>query len=458
MGSGSIKAKEKFGYAAGEMGNTVVFAFVNTIIQKYYTDVVGLTAGAVMALFIVARLWDAINDPIWGGMMDSLKPSGSGRYKKWIVRMSVPLALSVIFLFVRIPGLSQSQSLVYAYATYIFFGMMYTGTNIPYGSLSSVMTNDPAVSSQLSLLRSVGGVVIGLFPMVVCSRIFTTKAGVTSFDSRLMTISSVVFGCASVVFYFICYMTVTERIRPDDAKEQRKRANVLRVISFLFKDRSFIAICTAGMLLLASNMFTQTYYLYLFNSYFNASGLYLMVNVATYLPMLAVMPFMGALVRKAGKAELCSAGMVFAGVVQIALYFIRTSSPWVFIAFTFLSSFGMIFFIMQVWAMVNDVIDYIEVRKHFREEATTYAFFMFTRKLGQTIAGILATSALIWINYKSGSAVQSAGTISGMYGIAVAIPAVLYIAIGAVLRFMYPINRKVLVELQVQKEAIRGKI
>lgn len=65
---------------------------------------------------------------------------------------------------------------------------------------------------------------------------------------------------------------------------------------------------------------------------------------------------------------------------------------------------------------------------------------------------------MIWIDYKSGSAVQSAGTISGMYGIAVAIPAVLYMAIGAVLRFMYPISRKVLAELQVQKEAIRGKI
>lgn len=87
-------------------------------------------------------------------------------------------------------------------------------------------------------------------------------------------------------------MTVTERIRPDDAKGQRGRANVLRVISFLFKYRAFIAICIAGMLLLASNMFTQTYYLYLFNSYFDASGLYIVVNVATYLPMLAVMPFM----------------------------------------------------------------------------------------------------------------------------------------------------------------------
>lgn len=105
-----------------------------------------------------------------------------------------------------------------------------------------------------------------------------------------------------------------------------ERANVLRVISFIFKDRSFIAICIAGMLLLASNMFTQTYYLYLFNSYFNASGLYLAVNAAAYLPMFAVMPFMGVLVRKAGKAELCSAGMAFAGVVQIALCFIRTSN------------------------------------------------------------------------------------------------------------------------------------
>lgn len=457
MQTGSIKTREKIGYAVGEMGNTVVFSFVNTIIQKYWTDVVGLAASAVMVLFIVARLWDAVNDPIWGGIMDNVKPTRSGRYKKWMVRMSIPLSVSVILLFVRIPGLSTTQCLLYAYATYILFGMMYTGTNIPYGSLSSVMTNDPSVTSQLSLLRSIGGVIIGLFPMIVCSMIFTTKGGVTTYNSRLMTISSIAFAVASVVFYFICYRTVNERIRPA-ADAEKKTTNVWVIIRFLFKDRAFIAICIAGMLLLASNMFTQTYYLYLFNSYFNASGLYLLVSVATYLPMLFVMPFMGKLVRKVGKAELCSVGMLFAGVVQVILFFIKTTNPWVFIIFTFISSMGMVFFIMQVWAMVNDVIDYIEVKKHFREEATTYAFFMFTRKLGQTIAGILATSALIWINYQSASAVQSAQTVSGMYSIAIVIPAVLYIVIGLVIMFMYPITRKEMLTLQVEKEAIRGKV
>ncbi|MGX8677493.1 MAG: MFS transporter [Sphaerochaetaceae bacterium] len=456
MANTTLGTREKLGYACGEMGNTIVFSFVNSIIQKYYTDVVGLTAASVMILFIVARIWDAINDPIWGGFMDSRKPTASGRYKKWMVRMAVPLALAVVFLFVRFPGLSQSQCLVYAYASYIMFGMMYTTTQIPYGSLSSVMTNDPDSTSQLSLLRSVGGVVIGLFPMIVCSMIFTTKNGVTSYNGSLMRTSSIVFSCAMVVFYVICYFSVTERIRPADRPRQKGR--VWTIIGFLFKDRAFIAICIAGMLLLASNMFTQTYYLYLFNSYFNASGLYLAVNVATYLPIIFVLPFMGKIVRKIGKSEICAGGMLFAGAVQVILYFIHTSSPWVFIAFTFISSLGMVFFILEVWAMVNDVIDYVEVKKHFREEATTYAFFMFTRKLGQTIAGILATAALIWIKYQSGSAVQTAETVSGMYSIAIIIPAVLYIAIGLVLWLMYPITRSEMEKLQVEKEAIRGKV
>ncbi len=91
-----------------------------------------------------------------GGFIDSRKPTKWGRFRPYVMWASIPLAVAAVLMFVKIPGLTTNQYLIYAYVTYILYGMMYTGVNIPYGSLASVMTDDPMERSSLSVWRSVG--------------------------------------------------------------------------------------------------------------------------------------------------------------------------------------------------------------------------------------------------------------------------------------------------------------
>ena len=102
-----IATRDKIGYAMGDTGSLLLFGLVQSVLQKYYTDLLGISIVSILVLFIVARIWDAVNDPIWGRIVDVVKPSPQGRYRIWIRRLAIPLALSGRALPDRLPCLCR---------------------------------------------------------------------------------------------------------------------------------------------------------------------------------------------------------------------------------------------------------------------------------------------------------------------------------------------------------------
>ena len=170
-----IGTRDKIGYAMGDLASLLVFGLVQSVLQKYYTDVLGI--GVVS---IIARIWDAINDPLWGRIIDRIPPAPDGRYRRWLKILAVPVALSAVLMFVKIPGLSEGGYLAYAYVTYILFGMLYTGINIPYGSLAQVITSDDRERSSLSVFRSIGSTFGAMPAMLLISFCYVKNANGTS--------------------------------------------------------------------------------------------------------------------------------------------------------------------------------------------------------------------------------------------------------------------------------------
>ena len=141
-----LKAKDYLGYAMVDAAGCLVFSLVTTLLQKFYTDIFHMSPLFIMLMFIAARIWDAVNDPIMGRIADTVKPGKNGRYKQWFLIIAAPLALSAVLMFLKFPGIGEEGNVVatciYATATYIFFGMAYTVLQIPYGSLASVVTTE----------------------------------------------------------------------------------------------------------------------------------------------------------------------------------------------------------------------------------------------------------------------------------------------------------------------------
>ena len=456
-----LKKKDYIAYALGDTGCCLAFGLVTTLLQRYYTDVLLLNPLFIMLMFVVARVWDAVNDPIMGRICDTIKPSKWGRYRPWFLYGGIPLALAAVLMFVVGPNsVTESGSVglsAFATVTYIFFGMAYTVIQIPYGSLASVVTLDDKERSNLSIWRSVGAA-FGSIPVMIIGMIAFTKDGV---NYKLMMIGVVAMAVASLVMLLFAFYGNKERVKSQPQAPQK--GATLKAFKKLFKSRSMIAVSLASMLLLAGQMFIQSFYSYLINFYFGKTGIWTMLpTVLTYLPMAFLMFFTPNLVRKFGKKEVSAAGMAMAAVANLAMFFLLFAGKgdvtlYIFMFFCLLSGIGLNFFVLQVWAMAADSIDEIEVKTGSRDDGTAYSFFMFFRKLGQVIAAVAVNATLLAMGYyetvSAGSFVFSDGQLKTMFILSTIIPAAMFGVMALILFVMFPLSKKKVAQLQVDKEA-----
>lgn len=448
---GKLPVKNYVGYAMGDMAGVLTFGTIGSFLQMFYTDILHISLGSITILMMVARVWDAINDPMCGALIDAQKPTKYGRFRPYVWYFSIPLAIAFIATFYKVPGLSEKGYLTYAYITYILYGMMYTAVNIPYGSMASVMTTDQTERSTLSVIRSLGaGIGTALSQMVLPLFVYSTVAGGAKIlDQNKLFCGVVALAALSIVVYFLFFKLTREYVEP---VKGQKNESLLKTFGKLMKNRPFLTLCLASMLLIAGSMYTQTVFNYLFKNYFEKPGLFALVTLATYFPMLLLMPFVGKLVRRFSKKSVCSLGSLAAALAFLILFFLRTRNAYLFLGVVVLSGFGLCFFTLEVWAMVTDVIDYHEKLHHRRDEGTTYASFSFFRKLGQTLAGIGASMALAAVGYSTaqGTVTQTQAVNDGIYTIATIVPFVMYLCMFLLLQVGYPLTKKALEQLHAE--------
>ena len=469
-----IGMKDKIGYAMGDVGSCLVFGLVQSVLQRFYTDILQISIVSIMLMMVVARIWDAVNDPIWGRIIDNARVGSDGRYRRWIKIFAIPVAVSAVLMFIKIPGLSEKGYLIYAYVTYILFGMLYTCINIPYGSLAQVVTSDDKERSSLSVFRSVGSTFGALPAMVLIS--FFAVVGPKGDRHMVYTptlIGVIVIAVLSIGAYFLCYAWNKERVSFSPAPRQKGQS--WKVIKTLFKSRPFVAICLASMIFLAAQMFQTGYYSYLFDYYFGSS-MFIVSQLCIYLPVAVIMFFATRLGNKFGRRDVCAYGILFAAVVNFILFLLHTHNVFVYLAFCLMTGFGTAFIFLLIWVLATDAIDYNEVKFGIHDEATSYSMYTFMRKLGQTVAAILINSVLLGIGYTNNvlnllseeqlSALPEAEAaaqrlsqqkaLDGMYNSSALIPAILFLLVFVLLRFVYPLSKKKVEELQVEKEKLLG--
>ena len=185
----------------------------------FYTDVFGISAATVGTLFLVARLWDAFADVTWGSFIDTRKAGKNGKFKPWIFRMSFPLVISGVLMFVHIPGMSDGFYLAWAFVTYILWGTFYSTVNIPYGSMASVITENPVERTTLSTWRTVGAMLASLIINVGAPLIVFVD---NKIDANRMLMAAIIFGVLAISCYMACVKLSTERIVAPEAASREK--------------------------------------------------------------------------------------------------------------------------------------------------------------------------------------------------------------------------------------------
>lgn len=436
--------RDKLGYLFGDFGNDFFFILVAAFLMVYYTDVFHLNPAAVGLLFLIARLWDAVADITWGRFIDTRKATKHGKFKPWIFRMSVPLVVSGVLMFVYIPGMSNGFYLAYAYVTYIIWGTLYSTVNIPYGSMASVITADPVERTALSSWRTMGGNLAGLIINVVGPMILFVN---NKADANQFLIGALIFGGLAIACYMACYKLTTERIVMDET--EKPKMDLGKTMKGLAKNKPLIWFLITALTFMICFMLIGTVNVYLFKDYFGNAKALSMVGLLQAVAVFVGMPMVKPLVAKFGKKEVASGGLLLAALVYGALYFLPNLTATQFIGVLTIAMFGYGLFNLVVWAFVTDVIDYHEYLTGLREDGTVYSIYSMARKIGQAVAGGLGGTAIAAVGYNPTLKAQTADTLQGIHTLGTLVPAITLGAVVLMIVFLYPLNKKRTVQLAV---------
>lgn len=437
--------KDKIGYMFGDFGNDFTFLFASVFLMVFYTKVLGISAGMVGTLFLVARCVDAFTDITMGRIVDRSKPSKDGRFRPWILRMCGPVALASFLMYQGgMKDAPQGLKIAYMFVTYILWGsIFYTAINIPYGSMASVLSPDADDRASLSTFRSVGAVLAQLIvgvgaPLLVYT---TDAAGNQVVNEERFTIVAGAFSVAAIICYLLCYSMTTERVKIE-RQEMKEDTGFLNTVKSLLSNRALLGIILAALFLLVAQIMTQSINQYLFIDYFKNKEALSIMTLAGVLPSLVLAPFAVPVSKKFGKKEIGIFGCLCGAVSCFFLFFLHTKSAALYIGINVLGFLGFGIFNLILWAFITDVIDDQEVRTGKREDGTIYATYSFARKIGQAFAGGLGGYALGIIGFDSGKTVQSQEVLDGIYNIATLLPGILYLGVAISLLFLYPLNKK----------------
>ncbi len=445
-----IGVREGIGYMLGDGGNLFLLTYVSSYLKVFYTDVLKIPTGKVANLFLWTRLWDAINDPMWGAVVAKKKPNKDGKYRPYLKWLAIPLALSQILCFIDVSSYTNNPLLllVFAYITYIAFGMLYTGMNVPFGSLASVITDDPDGRTLLSTFRTIGSGVGGAAPALLAPFLIYTK--VTAADGSKYNVAdgpgmfkfALVMGILSIIFYYACFGITKERV-PSEAEP---KVNMKEIYVGMIKSKPFVVLALTGILISGQLQFGSLNQ-YLYKNYFCDTSLSVIGTIAQYAPLVLMLPFSGKIVKKYGKKEICGVTSFVAAAAAVATFFIKPApdQAWLFLVMQFVIGFGYTFVSITNWAIVADVIDYQLYKTGIKNESAVYAVYTFCRKLGQTAADYGGLMLLGKIGYEADTMANAGyvdGISDGILTVCTLIPAITYTLVFILYKFFYPLTKE----------------
>lgn len=433
---------DKLGYMFGDFGNDFTFILSSTFLMKFYTDVMGVSAGIVGVMMMVARIVDAFTDVTMGQIVDRSRPTEKGKFTPWLKRMCGPVAVASVLMYaVWFKDMPMAFKVFWMFLTYLLWGSVcYTGINIPYGSMASAISENAKDRQELSSWRTIGAtlanMVIGVvLPMFVY---YVDAEGNTVLSGNNMAIAGVICSICAVICYLLCYNLTIERVK---IEKETEKFNLIHLVKYLVSNRALIGIIVAAIMLLLSQLTLSGMGQYIYPNYFGSKEALSTANMITAVLTIILAFVLPSFVDKVGKKELAIFGGVVGSVALIAAFLVHTDNLAVWIGFYAVAYFGIAFFNVVCWAMITDVIDDAEVRTGKRSDGTIYAVYSFARKLGQAASSGLTGGLLTLIGYSKETAFDP-DVVNGIYNITCIVPAAGFILLSLALAFIYPLNRK----------------
>ena len=391
-------------YGMGNFACQLSFTMVNMYLAYFYTDVFGLSAAAVATLLLVAKVWDGINDPMMGALMDKTYTRVGG-YRTYMIAGAVALVLFTILTF-SVPGFGDSGKLFYAYVTYIGLGMAYTVMNVPFNALPSRMTDNPKRLNQLFASSmwagGLGSTVLGMctMPLILMLGNGVQEAGYQK--------TAIVYAVVSLPMVLLMVRLCKEN--PDiakakeitAAKEGEKGTSFFGFIKSIFTNKNLLCVYVYMFCAMFSQIgrASTAFYYYMF-CVGNMAWASVLMSVSG-LVGLVLIPFVPALIGKYGKKKV----VIVSQIIQIIGLIMMFAGPYTNIPYTIAANlvYGLGGgYSACVGAMIVDALDNYEYRTGVRNDGVAFAFNGLMTKISAAIAGSIGLMVMAAFGYTNGA-------------------------------------------------------
>jgi GPH family glycoside/pentoside/hexuronide:cation symporter len=454
-----LSLKEKIGYSLGDTASNLFFQTFILFLLYFYTDVVGLPAAAVGTLFLLTRIWDAINDPIMGTIADRTQTRW-GKFRPFILWFAIPFGIMGVLTFTT-PGFDTSGKLIYAFVTYNLLMMLYTVVNVPYSALMGVITPNSLERTELSSYRFVAAFVGGFIVQA------STMSLVKYFGGGNEAVGwQWAMGCLSalaVVLLFVTFATTRERVSPP--KDQK--SELRRDLKDLFANKPWLLIAGATVFQLLYIVIRSSSIVYYFKYYVKEQQLNLFGKIidlsfegfsSSFLLSGTIATIAGAILTKwfakvFDKKNAYAGFLISSAVLCSLFYFLRPQNVMLIYGLNVLLSFCFGPVSVLQWAIYTDTADYSEWKNGRRATGLVMAASLFALKLGLTLGGAIVGWLLAYYGFVANQE-QSIETINGIILLMSIYPAIIGM-IGGALMIFYPLSNKMMIKIEEELTARR---
>ena len=448
---------DKLSYAAGDFGCNMSFALKGTL-TTYWTQFMGVNQMGMAGLLLLVQIWDAINDPVIGSMVDAdRRHYKRNKFLAYINVGAIGLTVAGACCFLPFPGMPEIVKTILFVAGYVIWDAFYTVANVPYGSMMSLITDDPVQRSQLSTFRSAGSMIANLVTGSLLP-VLIYDASNTLLGERVFWIALIMGGIGLLFFQFMIRTTVIRVDTEVKTGEEMPKFNVVKAMGAFIRNRAAVGASLAGMSGFIGMYGAQTAVTVMFQSYFKNARISGVVGMLSMFGVFIFMPFATTITKKIGKKEGCTIGAVVACLAYVLMFALPITPDGkgmaLYVLCQVIAMIGNGYSSCVTWALIADAIDYEEWKLGTRNEGTTYALYSFFRKVAQGLGPSLGLVAATAVGYNAILGPDQPAQIAtnlrylvpGMYLVGTVLALVAY-------GLIYNVDRKTLNQMNVDLEA-----
>ncbi len=400
-GNRKFSIRDCVAYAAGDLGCNMSFALKGTM-AIFWTQFMQMDLWYAL-LLIVVQVWDAINDPLIGSIIDADKRKYKrNKFLAYIWAGSLGLIVGGACCFLPFPNAPTWAKAVIFIAGYVIWDAFYTIANVPYGSLLSLISNDVKDRASLSAWRSIGSIFGNMLPMVILPFIIYDKDN--NLIGERVFIAALIMGILGFVCFAFMIRNTEIRVETNVAVgEEAEKFNVFKAFGNFIKNRPAVGATIAAMGMFIGMQGATTAVTVIFQSYFKNVQISGIIQLFAMIPIMVFTPLARKCVAKFGKKELATFGSIVSIVSGLGLFLVFPNNTGldliIYIICQLFFSLGLGIYSTVSWAMMGDAIDYNEWKFGTREEGTVYSLHSFFRKLAQGIGPSLVLVIMVAFGY-----------------------------------------------------------